>query len=201
MPNLQFIFDFASPNAYLSYSVVRAMEKRQKIKWDFHLVLLGGLFKLTNNQPPMVAFGEVPKKMAYIQLETKRFVEKHSLTLFQFNPHFPVNTLLLMRGAIAAQKAECLPAYIEMGLKAMWEDGLKMDDPDVFVEALNGANLDGAAHLAATKTDEVKQTLMKNTEDAAARGAFGVPTFFIDEEMFFGKETLTDIEVLLAAKK
>jgi 2-hydroxychromene-2-carboxylate isomerase len=201
MPKCEFIFDFGSPNAYLSHFVVKQIEARCGVRFDYGLVLLGGLFKLTNNQPPMLAFGEIPNKMSYMQLETERFIEKHGITKFKFNPNFPINTLQLMRCAIAAEKAGVLEKYIEVSLQAMWEQGLKMDDSAVILETFNANGLDGESLIAASKTDAVKQALLANTEKAAKRGAFGVPTFFIDDAMFFGKDTLRDIEELINSKK
>ena len=201
MPKCEFIFDFASPNAYLASYVVKEIEQRQNVKFQYQLVLLGGLFKITNNQPPMIAFGQIANKMAYMQLENERFIKKHGITKFKFNPNFPVNTLQLMRAALAAEKAGVLEKYIDLGLRAMWEEGLKMDDAQVMLDTFNKNGLDGESLVAASKTDEVKQALMQNTEAAAQRGAFGVPTFFIDDEMFFGKDALRDVEDAIANKK
>ena len=200
MPKCEFMFDFASPNAYLAQYVVKDIEKRLNIRFEYNLVLLGGLFKLTNNQPPMVAFGAIANKMAYMQVEMERFIKKHKISKYQFNPNFPVNTLQLMRGAVAAEQAGMLEKYIEAGLSAMWEEGLKMDDEATLLKRLNAAGLDGDKFIAASKTDEVKQALMQKTEAAAKRGAFGVPTFFIDDEMFFGKDSLRDVEDAIRAK-
>ena len=200
MPKCEFMFDFASPNAYLAQYVVKDIEKRLGIRFEYNLVLLGGLFKLTNNQPPMVAFGAIANKMAYMQVEMERFIKKHKISKYQFNPNFPVNTLQLMRGAVAAEQAGMLEKYIEAGLSAMWEEGLKMDDEATLLKRLNAAGLDGDKLIAASKTDEVKQALMQKTEAAAKRGAFGVPTFFIDDEMFFGKDSLRDVEDAISAK-
>ncbi len=200
MPKCEFMFDFASPNAYLAQYVVKDIEKRLGIRFEYNLVLLGGLFKLTNNQPPMVAFGAIANKMAYMQLEMERFIKKHKISKYQFNPNFPVNTLQLMRGAVAAEQAGMLEKYIEAGLSAMWEEGLKMDDEATLLKRLNAAGLDGDKLIAASKTDGVKQALMKKTETAAKRGGFGVPTFFIDDEMFFGKDSLRDVEDAISAK-
>lgn len=197
MSKCEFIFDFGSPNAYLSHFVVKQIEQRTGAKFEYRLVLLGGLFKLTGNQPPMIAFGSIPNKMAYMQLENERFIQKHRITKFTFNPNFPVNTLQLMRCAVAAEKAGVLENYIEVSLRAMWEDGLKMDDEAVLLETFNKNGLDGESLIAASKTDEVKQALMANTESAAKRGAFGVPTFFIDDEIFFGKDSLGAVEELI----
>ena len=147
----------------------------------------------------MTAFGGIQGKLAYEALETKRFVEKHELTDYRFNPHFPVNTLLIMRGLIAAGRMGVKDAYLTEVLAAMWERGLKMDDPEVVAQVLTEAGLDAKAILEATQDPAVKAELLANTERAAARGAFGIPTFFVGDEMFFGKERLGQVEEELAA--
>ncbi len=195
---LDFIFDFGSPNAYLAWKVLPAMAARQGAVVNLIPCLLGGIFKATGNQAPAIAFSGIKGKMAYELLELRRFVAAHDLAAFRMNPHFPVNTLLLMRGMIAAQGLGVAETYLDAMLKGMWEDGLKLDDPDVFVATADAAGLDGAALLAATADPEVKARLAANTDAAVARGAFGVPTFFVGEEMFFGKERLGQAEAQLA---
>lgn len=187
---IDFIFDFGSPNAYLAHKAVP--QALDGLDYTLNIVpcLLGGIFKLTNNKPPMMAFGGVKGKLDYTRVEILRHNRKYSITNFRFNPHFPVNTLLLMRGAIAAENAGQLENYVDAGLKAMWEDGLKMDDPEVFVSTMNDAGLDGAALLAATQDQKVKDKLAANTQAAVDRGTFGIPTFFVGDEMFFGKDSL-----------
>ena len=196
---VDFIFDFGSPNAYLVWKLLPDIAARQGATVRVIPCLLGGIFKLTGNQAPMVAFGGVKGKMDYEMLETRRFIQAHGLSAFRFNPHFPVNTLILMRGLIAAERAGVGPAYLEAMLAGLWEQGLKLDDPAVFVAAAEAAGLDGAGLLAATGDPEVKAALMANTEAAVARGAFGVPTLFVGDEMFFGKERLGQVEAQLAA--
>lgn len=191
---LDFIFDFASPNAYLVWRVLPPILERTGATLELKPCLLGGIFKATGNQAPMITFADVPNKLAYERLEMQRFIAKHQLARFQMNPHFPVNSLLLMRGLIAAQIRGEASAYIEAGLRAMWEDGLKMDDTEVFRAGLDRAGLDGGALLAATQDPTVKAKLVSETEAAVARGAFGVPTFFVSHEMFFGKERLGQVE-------
>ncbi|WP_439101175.1 2-hydroxychromene-2-carboxylate isomerase [Congregibacter sp.] len=191
---LEFIFDFGSPNAYLSYKALPPLLERTQARLTVIPCLLGGIFKATGNQAPMLAFQGVKGKIEYDQLEIQRFIKKHQLGDFSFNPHFPVNTLLLMRGAIAAQSDGQLDAYLEAGMASMWEKGLKMDDPEVFVEAMNAAGLNGEALLEKTADPAVKATLAENTSAAVERGCFGIPTFYVGTEMFFGKERLQQIE-------
>ena len=190
---IDFIFDFGSPNAYFSHQVLPKLAAEKGASINYIPCLLGGIFKLTNNQAPMVAFANVKGKVAYDMLEIKRFIEKHGLTKFQMNPHFPVNTLLLVRGAIAADKDGRLGDYIEVGLKAMWEDGLNMSDPEVFAKVFTDGGFDGAKLLAATQDQAVKDQLMANTAEAVERGAFGIPTFYVGDEMFFGKDRIDQV--------
>ncbi len=196
---VDFIFDFASPNAYLAYRALPLILARAGAKLNIIPCLLGGIFKATGNKAPMIAFGDVKGKLDYDRLEMARFIKKHNLARFKFNPNFPVNTLILMRGAIASEMSGQLAAYVEAGLKAMWEDGLKMDDPKIFVEAMTAAGLDGAALIERTQDQEVKAKLAANTDAAVARGAFGIPTFYVGQEMFFGKDRLTQLEEELAS--
>jgi 2-hydroxychromene-2-carboxylate isomerase len=197
MARAEFLFDFASPNAYLAHRVLPGIEARTGVRFSYTPVLLGGLFKLTGNQAPMLAFAGIPNKLAYERLELQRFIAKHKLGAFKMNPHFPVNTLLLMRGAIAAEMDGALPAYVEAGFRAMWEDGKKMDDPAVAAETLAAAGLDAERLLARTKDDDVKAKLMANTEAAAQRGTFGIPSFFVGDALYFGKNTLREVEEAL----
>jgi len=198
--SVDFIFDFGSPNAYLAWKVLPAIAARHGATVNLLPCLLGGIFKATGNQAPAIAFNGVKGKMDYEMLEMRRFIAAHDLAAFRFNPHFPVNTLLLMRGMIAAQRMGVGKAYLDAMLKGMWEDGLKLDDPDVFMATADAAGLDGAALLAATADPEVKAGLMANTEAAVARGTFGIPTFFVGDEMFFGKERLGQVEAELTQK-
>ncbi|MBT5156890.1 MAG: 2-hydroxychromene-2-carboxylate isomerase [Rhodobiaceae bacterium] len=194
---IDFIFDFASPNAYLVHKIVPEIEARTGAKFNYIPCLLGGIFKSTNNQAPMIAFGEIPNKMAYENLEMQRFIDRHGLTKFKMNPHFPVNTLMLVRGAIAAQKDGFLPAYIDAMVAALWEQGLKLDDPEVLHKVYADAGFDADALMTQMSDPEVKAELVANTEQAVNRGAFGIPTFFVGDDMFFGKERLGQVEEAL----
>lgn len=194
MAQIDFIFDFGSPNGYLAWKVLPQIAARAGATVNLIPCLLGGIFKATNNRSPMEAFGEIKGKLAYEGLETQRYVKKHGLTAYRPNPHFPVNTLTIMRGLIAARRMGVGDRYLETVLAAMWERGLKMDDPDVIKATLDEAGLDGAAILAATQDPDVKGELVANTEAAVARGVFGIPTFFVGDEMFFGKDRLAQVE-------
>lgn len=198
IPTVEFIFDFGSPNAYLSHRVIPGVEARTGTKFRYVPALLGGIFKATNNRSPMEAFGGVKGKLAYEGLETRRFVARHGLTRYRQNPHFPVNTLLMMRGVFAAEDLGVFDAYVEACFSAMWEDGRKMDDPTVVAETFSGAGLPAQALLEKTQDAGVKARLIAATEAAVERGVFGIPTFFVGEEMFFGKDRLRDVEEEIA---
>jgi 2-hydroxychromene-2-carboxylate isomerase len=146
----------------------------------------------------LVAFAGVKGKVEYEKLEIKRFIAKHGLTKFRMNPHFPVNTLMLMRGLVAARLRGEEAAYLEMGLQGLWEEGLKLDDKDVLARRIGEAGLDAERLLEDAQRPEVKQSLVETTDAVARRGAFGIPTFFVGEEMFFGKERLPQVEEELA---
>lgn len=189
----EFLFDFGSPNAWCAHKVIPGIEARTGARFTYTPVLLGGLFKLTNNASPMVQFASVPNKLQYEMLEMQRFIARHRLP-FTMNPNFPVNTLLLMRMATAAKMDDQLARFADAAFRFMWETPRKMDDPEIVVAALNEAGLDGAALAARAQAPEVKAQLMAATEDAAKRGAFGAPTFFVGSDIYFGKNTLAEIE-------
>jgi len=191
---VQFLFDFGSPNAYLSHKVIPAIQARSGAKFEYVPILLGGLFKLANNRSPAQANAQIPAKRAYELLEVKRFVAKHGLTRFKRNPHFPVNTLQIMRGAVAAQSLDCFDLYVQTMFASMWEREKPMDQPDVIAAELAAAGLDAAALMSASQDPENKNQLLVNTQQAYARGAFGSPTFFVGDEIFFGKDRLHDVE-------
>lgn len=161
--------------------------------------LLGGIFKATGNSAPMVQYAGVPAKLAYERLEMKRFISAHQLTDFRFNPHFPVNSLLLMRAAMVADADGRTNAYVEAVLRAMWELGLKMDDPEIVTQYLSDNGFDGPAMIARASAQTAKDALATATAQAVARGVFGIPTFFVGDEMFFGKERLAQVEAALLA--
>ena len=194
MTQVDFLFDFGSPNAYLSHKVIPGIEARTGAKFTYVPTLLGGLFKLTGNQSPMQAFGHIKNKLPYEGLETRRFIARHGLTEYRANPFFPVNTLQIMRGAVAAQGLGVFEAYVEAVYHHMWEDPKKMDDAEVIAAALTASGLDAAALMAGAQDPAVKDRLVANTNAGFERGAFGSPTFFVGEEMYFGKDRLADVE-------
>ena len=197
--HVQFLFDFGSPNAYLCHKVIPAIAARTGAVFDYVPILLGGLFKLANNRSPGEAFAGIPTKQAYDRLEVARFVARHGLSKFRRNPHFPVNTLKIRRGACAAVKMGCLPAYVDVMYAAMWEDGLNMDDLPTLTTTLDAGGLDSRAILALSQDPEVKTMLMANTQRAHDHGAFGAPSFLIGRELWFGKDRLRDVEEAILA--
>lgn len=193
MVEIEFLYDFGGPNTWFVHRALPAIEARGTVRFRHVPVLLGGIFKATGNQPPMLSYGHVAAKVAYDRLEMDRFMAGHGLSGFRLNPHFPVNTLLAMRGAVAADRLGCGPAYREAMFAGLWEQGLKLDDPAVWAAALTGAGLDAAALGALAQDDGVKAELVANTEAAVARGAFGVPSFILGNELWFGKDRLRDV--------
>ncbi|HEV7342419.1 MAG TPA: 2-hydroxychromene-2-carboxylate isomerase [Sphingopyxis sp.] len=194
---LELIFDFGSPNAYLSMKTLPELLDRTGADLLITPCLLGGIFKATGNKAPMTQYADAPAKLAYENLEMRRFIEKHGLSKFRLNPHFPVNTLTIMRGAIVADEEGVIDDYIDAVNRAMWEDGLKMDDPEVIATFLSANGFDGPALLGRTQEPEIKAKLVANTDAAVARGAFGIPTFFVGDAMFFGKDRLPQVEEAL----
>ncbi len=196
---VEFHFDFGSPNAYLAHRVIPAIEQRTGATFRYVPVLLGGVFKATNNRSPGEAFAGIHNKLAYERLETERFVRRHGITGFNRNPFFPVNTLRIMRGAVAAELDGSFARYVAAVFHHMWEQPKKMDEPDVIRAALDASGLDGAATLARIEDAAVKQRLIENTEASVARGTFGSPTFFVGNDIWFGKDRLRDVEEAIAA--
>lgn len=196
---VEFIFDFGSPNAYLAWHALQPVLTRTGAELEITPCLLGGIFKLTGNQAPWLSYANVKGKLDYERLEMTRFISLHNLSKFKMNPHFPVNTLLLMRGSIAAKQQGVLDSYVSAGLQAMWEDGKNMSDPEVFTTVMTSAGLDGPALLASTQDPLIKSKLAQNTDEAVERGVFGIPTFFIEGDMLFGKDRLDQVEVALSS--
>lgn len=194
MAKVEFLFDFGSPNAYLCHRVIPGIEARTGETFDYVPVLLGGIFKATGNQSPATAFGHIRNKPDYDDLEMKRFVARHGLAEFRMNPFFPVNTLVLMRGAVAAQRIGVFDRYVDAMFDYMWADCRKMDDPAVLMAALAEAGLPARELGELAQDAGVKQQLIDNTTQAVERGAFGSPTFFVDGEIYFGKDRLREVE-------
>ena len=200
-PQVEFHFDFGSPNAYLSHLVIPAIEARTGVKFSYVPILLGGVFKATHNVSPAVSLKGIQNKPEYYTLETKRFLKKHAITAYKMNPHFPVNTLQLMRGAVFAQTQDYFTQYVEAVYQHMWAEPKKMDEADVISVALTASGLPAEAILAGMQQPEIKQQLIKNTEDSVTRGVFGSPSFFVGDELFFGKDKLVEVEEEIQARR
>ena len=196
----QFLFDFGSPNAYLSHEAIPAIEQRIGVNFEYVPILLGGIFKATNNKSPAETLAGIKNKPEFHALETERFLKRFHVKPYAWNPFFPVNTLNLMRGAIAAQLEGVFEKYVDAAFHHMWVEPKKMDDPEVAMKALTASGLDAAKLFARAQEPEVKAKLVQNTQSAVERGAFGSPTFFVGNEMFFGKEQLRDVEEMVLGR-
>jgi 2-hydroxychromene-2-carboxylate isomerase len=197
---VEFQFDFGSPNAYLAELVLPEIEQRTGVKFDYVPVLLGGVYKATGNMSPFDSLRGIKNKPEYNALETQRFLRRHNITKFKPNPFFPVNTLTLMRGVVAAQFEGIFEPYFRTAYHHMWVEPKKMDDPQVFREAFLSSGLDIDQLIARAQRDDVKKKLIENTSDAVARGTFGSPTFFVGNEIFFGKDSLRNVEEEIVAQ-
>ncbi|MGJ4927798.1 2-hydroxychromene-2-carboxylate isomerase [Bradyrhizobium sp. HKCCYLS2038] len=193
-PAPEFLFDFGSPNAFLSHEAIPAIVQRIGVQFFYVPVLLGGIFKATNNKSPAESLAGIKNKREFHEVETQRFLKRYHVQPWVWNPNFPVNTLNLMRAAIAAQLEGVFEQYVDAAFHHMWREPKKMDDPEIAVAAITSSGLDGAKLFARAQEPEVKAKLVENTQRAVERGAFGSPTFFVGNEMFFGKEQLRDVE-------
>lgn len=196
----QFMFDFGSPNAFLSHEAIPAIEQRIGVKFEYVPVLLGGIFKATNNRSPVETLAGIKNKREFQSIETDRFLKRFGVRPYTPNPFFPVNTLNLMRAAIAAQMDGVLEQYVDAAFHHMWVEPKKMDDPEIAIAALTASGLDAKRLFARASEPEIKAKLIENTQSAVDRGAFGSPTFFVGNEMFFGKEQLRDVEEMILGK-
>ncbi|MCL8485619.1 MULTISPECIES: 2-hydroxychromene-2-carboxylate isomerase [Bradyrhizobium] len=196
-PAPEFLFDFGSPNAYLSHEAIPAIEQRIGVRFSYVPVLLGGIFKATNNKSPAESLAGIKNKREFHEIETQRFLKRYHVQPWVWNPHFPVNTLNLMRAAVAAQFEGVFEAYVDAAFHHMWREPKKMDDPATAISAITSSGLDGAKLFARAQEPEVKAKLVENTQAAVERGAFGSPTFFVGTEIFFGKEQLRDVEEMI----
>src|SRR6476646_427668 len=191
------MFDVGSPNACLRHEAIPAIEQRTKVKFEYVPILLGGIFKATNNRSPAETLAGIKNKREFHALETERFLKRFGVKPYVWNPFFPVNTLNLMRAAVAAQFEGVFEAYVEAAFHHMWREPQKMDDPDIALAAFKASGVDAAKLFARAQDADVKARLIENTQSAVERGAFGSPTFFVGNEMFFGKEQLREVEEMV----
>ena len=194
----QFLFDFGSPNAFLSHQAIPAIEQRIGVRFDYVPILLGGIFKATNNRSPAETLAGIKNKAEFHAVETERFVRRFQVNPYRWNPFFPINTLNLMRAAVAAQSEGGFETYVDAAIHHMWVEPKKMDDPEVALRALTESGVDAAKLFARAQEADIKARLIANTQSAVERGAFGSPTFFVGNEMFFGKEQLREVEEMVA---
>jgi 2-hydroxychromene-2-carboxylate isomerase len=199
MASVEFHFDFGSPNCYLAHRVIPGIAARTGARFTYVPILLGGVFKATNNRSPIESFAGIRNKLRYEAIETERFIRRHAITGYTANPHFPVNTLTLMRGAIAAAMLDVFARYVETIFRHMWAEPKKLDDPAVLQAVLETSGFDAAGLLALAQTPDVKARLAANTQASVDRGTFGAPTFFVGPEIYFGKDRLRDVEEAIAA--
>jgi len=197
---VEFHFDFGSPNAYLAELVLPQIEERTGVEFDYIPVLLGGVYKATGNMSPADSLRGIKNKPEYNALETARFLRRHNITKFKSNPFFPVNTLMLMRGVVAAEFEGLFEPYFRAANHHMWVEPKKMDDPQIFRDAFLSSGLDIDRIIARAQQDDVKKKLIENTDNAVARGSFGSPTFFVGDEIYFGKDSLRDVEEEIVAQ-
>ena len=197
---VDFIFDVASPNAYFCHKLIPDFKKRTGVEFEYVPCLLGGIMKLSGNQPPFVAFADIPNKNKYQFIEIERFIKQHNLKEFKFNSSFPMNTVQLQRGALAAQELGIFERYLEIILEAMWEKDIDLADLNIFKSTLSENNIDAESVIGIITSQACKDQLIANTTDAVNRGAFGVPTFFYDDQIFFGKDHLHQLEEYINSK-
>jgi 2-hydroxychromene-2-carboxylate isomerase len=191
---VEFYFDFGSPASYLAWTQLPDIAARAGAQIAWRPVLLGGIFQATGNRSP----AEIPAKGVYMFRDLARFAQRYGVP-FNLNPHFPINTLQLMRGAIAFQhrKPESFQRYVEAIFKAIWVDGLNLNDPAAVGGVLGRAGLNPQEVLAMVGEQEIKDKLRAETDAAVKRGLFGVPTMFVEEEMFFGQDRLDFVTAAL----
>jgi len=201
MTRLEFHFDFGSPNAYLSHLVIPAIEARIGARFEYVPVLLGGVFRATSNRSPMESMAGIKNKPDYERLEMNRFLVRHGITQYKRNPFFPVNTLAIMRGAVAARGLGVFEKYVDEVYRYMWSEGRNMGDPEVIAASLEESGLPAKAILEAAVSAPVKAELIANTERSVERGTFGSPTFFVDDDIYFGKDRLRDVEEAFLARR
>lgn len=192
--DVDFYFDFGSPNAWIAHFLLPQISERSGIRFHYRPILLGGIFQLTGNRPPLQQFADIPAKAAWFRRELVRFVARHEVP-FSFNPHFPVNTLKLMRGALMLQGTERFGPYLDLCFRHMWVQPKKLDDDALFATVLAEGGFDADPFFEAIARPEIKQGLIQATEAAVKKGVFGAPTFIAGDELYFGKDELLAMEV------
>ena len=191
---IEFYFDFGSPTAYLAYKRLKQLEQQYSCVIEYKPVLLGALFKAANNVSPAM----IPAKAKYMMAhDLPRFAKRYNVA-FTMNPNFPINTLPLMRGAHAAKEMRCFDQYCDALFDALWQKGENLGDMEVVTRILDTAGINSSELLASIQSQEIKESLLILTQEAIDRDMFGVPTMFIEDEMFFGQDRLDFVEERLA---
>ncbi len=198
---IEYILDLAAPNGYLAWYPLKDIAARTGAELSVTPVFLGGMHKLTGNSPPMMRDADVKGKVPYAALEFQRFLDRHAMTRFRMHPALPFNSILVQRILVAAEDQAQIQALVDVLQPAVWEKNIDCGDVEVVRAVLEEGGFDADRLLAATQDADVKSQLAKNTEHAVERGAFGIPTVFVGEEMWFGKERLEQIERYLAGGK
>ena len=198
---VEYIFDLAAPNGYLAWYPLKEIAARTGARLVVTPVFLGGMHKLTGNAPPMMRDADVKGKVPYAALEFRRFLDRHGMDRFSMHPDLPFNSILLQRVLVAADDEAQRQSLVDALLPAVWEQNIDCSDAQVVGAVLADAGFDARALLERTKDDAVKQQLAANTSSAVERGAFGIPTFFVGDEMWFGKERLEQLESYLGGGK
>jgi len=187
--NIEFYFDFGSPTAYLAFTQLQLIAEKNKINLEYYPILLGGVFKATGNNPP----ASVPAKGKYMMVDLQRFADKYKVP-YKRNPYFPVNTLSLMRGAVSYQEDGDFLKYVNVMFKNMWIEPKNLNDDEVLKKVLIDNNFDADDFIKRISNQNIKNKLISNTENAVKKGAFGAPTIFVGDEMFFGQDRMEFIE-------
>jgi 2-hydroxychromene-2-carboxylate isomerase len=192
---VEFFFDFGSPTTYLAYTQLPEIAQSAGAQLVYRPMLLGGVFKATGNASPVT----VPAKGKWMTTDLPRWAKRHCAP-FNFNPHFPINTLTLMRGAVGMQmqQPQDFDRYVKAVFKAMWVAPRNLGDAAELGAVLSAAGFDTDAFTAMVGDPAVKAQLVANTEEAVARGVFGAPTCFVDGDMFFGQDRLDFIREALS---
>ena len=191
---VEFYFDFGSPYSYLAYKALPAIAAAHDAQIVWRPMLLGGVFKATGNHSP----AEIPAKSRWMHQDMQRWAARYGAA-FRFNPYFPINTLILMRGAVSMQmRGPDFRKYMDAVFHAMWAAPRNLGESAELAAVLRQAGLDADVVLALANDAAVKEQLKKHTEEAVARGVFGAPTFFVGEEMFWGQDRLDFVAAALA---
>lgn len=187
---IEFYFDLGSPTSYLAFGQLKNLSEKYDVEIEYEPVLMGAVHKATNNLSP----GLIPAKGMYmLRQDLPRFVKLYDVP-FKMNPAFPVNTLSVMRGCLAAKQMGIFDKYVELMFDAVWVNGLNVGKEEVLRETLDAQGIDVDKFFELIATDEIKEELKANTGKAAKKGCFGVPTMFIGDEMYFGQDRFVFIE-------